>query len=246
MLLAIDIGNTNITYALYRQRRLIRKFDIPTKQYKKVSLLTGLKNYRPDTAIISSVVPKALKIIQKDLKNIIGDKIYTLGENIKVPIKNKYHYPKQVGQDRLVNAYAAKRLYGSPLIVIDYGTAITFDVISRKGEYLGGMILPGLKISLAALAEKTALLPYVKLKKPKELIGKDTASSIISGMVYGFSSLTDSLIARLKTKLGKDTMAIGTGGNIGLLAQYCRKFNRSEPDLTIKGLCLIYNELFLD
>jgi type III pantothenate kinase len=242
MLLAIDIGNTNISYALFQKGRLIRKFDIPTKKYTKIKFLNALKKYKPHAAIISSVVPRLLEVLKKDLKTVSANKIYILGKNIKAPIKNKYRYPRQVGQDRLVNAYAASQLYGIPLIVVDYGTAVTFDVISKNREYLGGMILPGLKISLNALAKETALLPQVKLKKPRELIGKDTKNSIISGVVYGFAALTDDLITRIRQKIGKKAKAIGTGGNIKLLAKYCRRINLINPNLTLKGLQLIYKK----
>jgi type III pantothenate kinase len=158
-----------------------------------------------------------------------------------VPIKNLYRKPKQVGQDRLVNAYAGVILYGAPLIVVDFGTAITFDAVSKNKEYLGGMILPGLDISLHSLAERTALLPKIKLNKPKEFIGRDTKDSILSGVVYGFAALTDDLTQRIKNRIGKSAKVIGTGGNIKLIRRYCRNIDKVDRDLTLKGLNLIYN-----
>ena len=156
-----------------------------------------------------------------------------------MPIRNLYRKPKQVGQDRLVNAYAASALYGAPLIVIDFGTAITFDIISKNKEYLGGMILPGLGISLEALHERTALLPKIKLSKPQEFIGRDTRNSMLSGIIYGFAALTDDLTNRIKKKIGKNVLVIGTGGNINLIGRYCRKIDRIDPDLTLKGIALL-------
>ena len=157
-----------------------------------------------------------------------------------MPIKNLYLNPKEVGQDRLVNAYAGVKLYGAPLVVIDFGTAVTFDVISGRKEYLGGLILPGLRISLEALNQRTALLPKIKLEEPKEFIGRDTEGSMLSGIVYGFSSLTDDLIARIKDKLGRKTKAIGTGGNISLISKYCQRLDDKDIHLTLKGLNMLF------
>jgi type III pantothenate kinase len=130
-------------------------------------------------------------------------------------------------------------LYGAPLIVVDFGTAVTFDVVSKNKEYLGGFILPGLEISLDALAQRTALLPYVKLSKPKEFIGGDTKSSMLGGIVYGFAALTDDLVNRIKKKIGEQAKVIGTGGNINLIGTYCRRFDKIDEGLTLKGLRLL-------
>jgi type III pantothenate kinase len=242
MLLAIDIGNTNISFGVFKGNRLIKRFDIPTKGYSLKKLKEKLGKIGIDEVIICSVVPDAAKILEKDLKQWLGKQSYNIGKEIKVPIRNLYRKPKQVGQDRLVNAYAGIRLYGAPLIVVDFGTAVTFDVISKRKEYLGGMILPGLQISLDALAERTALLPEIKLNRPKEFIGRDTQNSMLSGIIYGFASLTDSLVKRIKEKIGRNARVIGTGGNIGLIAKYCKTFDKIDKDLTLKGVNLIYNK----
>jgi type III pantothenate kinase len=156
-----------------------------------------------------------------------------------VPIKNLYRNPEQVGQDRLVNAFAGLIFYGVPLIIIDFGTAVTFDVVSNKKEYLGGIITPGLNTSLKALAEHTALLPKTNLEKPRELIGRDTKASMLSGIVYGMSCLVDDLILRLKLKLGKSTKVIGTGGDIALIKPYCRRIDIQDKDIALRGICLL-------
>jgi type III pantothenate kinase len=247
MVLAIDIGNTNIDLGLFSKSRLVKRRRIPTKNKKYLlSLKKIIGGYEINDVIICSVVPRATKVLKNDLKKLLGKRpqIQIIGKDIVVPIRNLYRQPKQVGSDRLVNAYAGHRLYGSPLIVVDFGTAITFDVISKNKEYLGGIISPGLKISLDALATKTALLPKVKLEKPKELIGRDTRNSMLSGIVYGFAALTDSLVQRLKSKLGINTKVIGTGGDISLISKYCKQIDKIDKDLTLKGLSLIYNTDF--
>ncbi|MDD2679879.1 MAG: type III pantothenate kinase [Candidatus Omnitrophica bacterium] len=240
MLLAIDIGNTNITFRLFRADRIKHCFNIPTQDYNLRNLRQNLRKLKIDNAIICSVVPPVTRKIERDLRSLLGRQPQIIGKHIRVPIKNLYRNPKAVGQDRLVNAYAGVKLYGAPLVVVDFGTAVTFDVISKKKEYRGGMILPGLRISLEALNARTALLPKIKLEGPKEFIGRDTKSSMLSGIIYGFSALTDNLIARLKHKLGKKTKAIGTGGNIGLISRYCRSLDGKDIRLTLKGLNMLF------
>jgi type III pantothenate kinase len=241
MLLAIDIGNTNISFGLFQGNKLIKRFDIPTKDYTLQRLKNKLSRVKVKESIICSVVPDAARVLEEDLKRFPGKRPYIIGKDIRVPIKNLYRKPGQVGQDRLVNAYAGIEFYGSPLIVVDFGTAVTFDVISTNKEYLGGMILPGLRISLDALREKTALLPKINLSAPGEFIGRDTKSSMLSGLVYGFAALTDDLSKRIKEKIGRRAKVIGTGGNIGLIGRYCRSIDKIDKDLTLKGLNLIYN-----
>ena len=243
-LLSVDIGNTNINCGLFSSGRLAKRFSVPTKN--KTSYQASLKkhlNRSVDDIVICSVVPRACQAIEKNLNKISGIKPKVLGRDLLVPIKNLYSVPKEVGQDRLVNAYAAVELYGSPVVVADFGTAVTFDVVSRRKEYLGGLILPGLNISLDALSERTALLPKVKLSRPNGLIGKNTRGSILSGVVYGFAALTDDLIERLRGKIGKNAKAIGTGGNISLIGPYCKKLQAIDQDLTLKGINLIYQNL---
>jgi type III pantothenate kinase len=240
MLLAIDIGNTNISLGLFIGNRLRKRLVIPTKEKKYQTCLKKIfRQKKIRDAIICSVVPDVTQILEQDLKRLLGRRPYIIGREIKVPIRNLYRKPRQVGQDRLVNAYAGIMLYGAPLIAVDFGTAITFDVVSENKEYLGGMILPGLEISLVCLSEKTALLPKIKLAKPKEFIGRDTRKSMLSGIVYGFAALTDDLVIRIKKKIGKNAKVIGTGGNINLIGRYCKRLDRIDRNLTLKGLNLI-------
>lgn len=245
MLLAIDAGNTNINFGIFKGSKLARRFFISTEGYslKKLKKSLGKSKGSVDDAIICSVVPRASRVLNKDLKGLLGKRPYNIGKDIGVPIKNLYRKPAQVGQDRLVNAYAGIVFYGAPLIIVDFGTAVTFDAISKNREYLGGVILPGLEISLGVLFERTALLPKTKLAKPREFIGRDTKSSMLSGIIYGFSSLTDDLARRIKKVIGRKARVIGTGGNIGLIRRHCRRIDKIDQDLTLKGLNLIYQNV---
>ncbi|OGX44775.1 MAG: hypothetical protein A3G38_02965 [Omnitrophica WOR_2 bacterium RIFCSPLOWO2_12_FULL_51_8] len=243
-LLAIDIGNTNITFGLFSAGKLARKFDLPTKSYNLRKLSSVLKEGSlVEACLVCSVAPLVTKILARDLRLLTAVKPYIIGKDIKVPIKNLYQRPGQVGQDRLVNAYAGLAFFQAPLVIIDFGTAITFDAVSKKGEYLGGLILPGLEISLEALSKRAALLPKIKLALPRELIGRDTAGSMLSGIIYGFASLSDGLSERIKQKIGLKAQVIGTGGNIRLMSKYCRAIDKVEQDLTLKGLKLIYDTI---
>lgn len=240
MLLAIDIGNTNISFGIFKGKRVLQRFDIPASLYSRKRLSTALGKARISDTVICSVVPAQTLSLKKDLRRLLGRRPYIIGKDIRVPIRNLYRKPAQVGQDRLVNAFAAVVLYGAPCIVVDLGTAVTFDAISGHKEYMGGMILPGIGISLDVLYERTALLPRVKLGRPREVIGRDTKNSINSGMIYGFSALTDDLINRIKKKIGSRAKVIGTGGNIELIRRYCKGINIIDRGLTLKGLNLLY------
>lgn len=241
MFLAVDIGNTNINLGIFKGRRLVKRYTVATKDKKIAHKLKKIAlRHAVDDALVCSVVPMATRYVASALAIALGKRPYIIGKDVKVPIKNLYRKPYQVGQDRLVNAYAGVVLYGAPLVAVDFGTAVTFDVISGQKHYLGGMILPGLRISLEALNERTALLPRIKLERPREFIGTDTKASMLSGIVYGFAALADDLSARIKKKIGRRALVVGTGGNIGLIGKYCRSLDKIDPDLTLKGLNIIF------
>lgn len=237
-LLTVDIGNTNISFGLFVGVKIIKQFDMPTREYNRNKLKQRLKTTKIDSAIICSVVPKVTKMLCKDLRKI-SRFVTVVGSDLKVPINNLYQKPKQVGQDRLVNAFAAVSLHGKPAIIIDFGTAVTFDVVSDKGDYLGGLIMPGIKLSLDALAEKTALLPRIKLEQPNGLIGRNTKQSILSGVVHGLSAATDDLVLRIKKIYSKKTIVIATGGNAELISKHSKSFRLIDKNLTLKGLYLL-------
>jgi type III pantothenate kinase len=237
MILVVDIGNTNINFGIFKGKILKRSWSIPTK---KVFLKSDLNlKSRLEKAIISSVYPKATQILNSRLKKILNIRPLIVGKDMKIPIKNLYKKPEQVGQDRLINAFAGREMYGAPLIIVDFGTAITLDVVSGKGDYLGGVIVPGIEISLEVLFKKCALLPQVKLSKPKSLIGKDTKDSILSGLLNGFGCLCDGLVIRLRKKLKKRPLVIATGGNVEFMRKFCKQIDKIDKNLTLKGLNLL-------
>lgn len=253
MILASDIGNTTIAIGLCKGDRLALKGRLPTKDFKQFkSFLKNIlkkRNVAPsklESAVICSVVPKINREIKNAIRGIVDIPIYLLGENLTVPIKNLYARPRQVGQDRLVCAYTAMKLYGAPVINVDLGTAITFDLVSKNREYLGGIILPGLHLSLSALHRQTALLPEIKLVKPKTLIGKDTPGSMLSGVTFGFGSMIDGLIEKLKKELKDNPKVIATGGDCLFIKPYCRKVDYFEPDLILKGMAELAGKKRLD
>jgi type III pantothenate kinase len=246
-LLALDIGNTNITAGIFTGERLAARGKTPTHHsslygrfLKKLCRRAGLKSAEDiNGVIIASVVPLALSRVLVELHRTFDCAIRIAGRDVIVPIRNRYRVKAEVGQDRLVNAYAAMKLYGAPAVIVDFGTAVTFDIISRKGEYLGGLILPGVEMSLSGLEKNTALLPRVELKAYSSIIGKDTAGSIRGGMLFGYGAMCDGLIAKYRSILGAKTKAVMTGGNAGLISRYAKSVQAVDEDLTLKGLYLI-------
>lgn len=248
MLLAIDIGNTNITLGLFKGKRLVKKASLPTceKGFDR-KIKRAFYNYDVKAIVICSVVPKVERFLDRILKRLFKIKPLVLGKDIKTPIRNLYKKPKQVGQDRLVNAFAGCTFYKAPLIIIDFGTAVTFDVVSKRGAYLGGIIVPGIELSLNALSEKAALLPKVKLrsrfKSAPSILGKTTSESMLSGIFHGYASMCDGLVANLKKRFGFKFNVIATGGNAHLISQYSTSIKKSDDNLTLKGINLIFQNL---
>lgn len=244
-LLAIDIGNTNITLGIFAGKRLMKKSKVPTAEYTlyKRRLIRFLNKCDIEGVIISSVVPKTLSKLKKALYGITDCEILILGKDIKAPIKNLYEVKSEVGQDRLVNAVAVRALYGAPAVVIDFGTAITFDMVSKRGEYLGGLILPGIDMSLSSLYERTALLPKVALKPTTHIIGKGTEDSIRGGILFGFGAMCDALVSKYRKMFGNSLKVIATGGNARLIKRYTKSIQIVDEDLTLKGLQIISKKL---
>lgn len=247
MILAIDIGNTNITVGLFRGSRLAAKSKIPTGQgvYYRKRLSQFLKNGKVkaeliEAAVVSSVVPDSLAALSGSLRGLGIRRIMITGKNLKIPIRNLYRNKSEVGQDRLVNAFAASHIYGAPAVVVDFGTAVTFDVVSKYGEYLGGLIMPGIGISLSSLYEKTALLPKVELRDAPDIIAKDTVSSMRGGILFGFGAMCDGLVTRYRKRLGGNMKVIATGGNAALMKKYAPSIRIVDEDLTLKGLHALF------
>jgi type III pantothenate kinase len=234
MHLAIDVGNSATRFGVFKDNRLIKDWTIETK---------NLFKWKPDKSvaslpiIISSVVPGADKVLKRKLLK----PRFVNAQNIKgliIKLKNK----QEIGADRVVDAYAALELYGVPAIVLDFGTATTFDIISKDGEYLGGAIAPGIGLSRDILHERTAKLPRIEIKAPKNIIGRSTVDAMRSGLVYGYASMVDGMIGRLKNKTGKKTKVIATGGYAKLIAKYASGIDIIDCDLTLKGLNLIWQK----
>ena len=242
MLLAVDVGNTTITAGLFRGSRLVARGRVPTHGSLQ-SLLRAVKASprRLDGVILSSVVPRATVSLKRSLKQL-RLKPLILGENIRAPIKNRYRVPSQVGQDRLVNGVAAYFLYTGPAIVVDFGTAVTLDLVSARQEYLGGLIVPGVGIAVDALVSKTALLPKIDLTPPSEFLGRDTRQSMLSGLFHGYGALCDGIVAGLKRRHAPKARVISTGGHCRMMAPYCRSVQIVNPDLTLHGLRLTYEK----
>lgn len=244
-LLAIDIGNTTISFGVFKVKKLITSFKLSTDKsinYKK-DILSNLNKgkIKPEQIaeiVICSVVPRQTAILERVLKNNLESKILLISRDILIPIENKYKNPRQVGQDRLVNAYAGLKLFGPGLILVDFGTAVTFDIVSRQGEYLGGLIFPGLDLSLDALNKKTALLPRINIAIPKSLVGRDTVGSINSGIAFGMAGACDGIIERLLKKF-KGYRVIATGGNVNFIKKYSQKLRVILPNLTLEGLRIL-------
>ena len=256
MMLAIDIGNTTISCGLFRGGRLAQRFDVPTAPAARAGTLkprleprlrARLPGARIEQTVLCSVVPRMSSVLVQALTSFKISPIRVVGHDLTVPLKNRYKYPGQVGQDRLVGAYAAWQEFGRgggeggvgrgrDCIVADFGTAITIDVVTKDGSYLGGIIAPGLEISLEALAARTALLPKVKLEEPPELLGRDTANSIRAGVLFGCAALCDGLVARLKRQYASNALVVGTGGASRLVCKHTRQIDRLRPNLVLEGL----------
>jgi type III pantothenate kinase len=249
MLLAIDIGNTNVTTGLFRGgvlRSTRRAVTVARATPDEVEVvLEGL--LRLDDASFADIAAIAMASVVPSLTDAIEaiaerrDRPLTIATAGSVPLPVRVDRPAEVGADRLVNALAAARLYGTPAVVVDFGTATTFDAISADGEYLGGAIVPGIEISMDALFARAAWLRRVELVEPRNVIGRSTVESIEAGVVYGTVALVDGMVRRFEDELGKSTV-IATGGLGGLIAPLSDTIQHHEPWLTLHGLRLIYEK----
>lgn len=253
MLLAIDIGNTNMEFGVFNGKTILASFRLGTNRditSDEVGLFTcqffqnnELDRKDVDDIIIASVVPQVMYSITNAIKKYFYNKVpLVIGDNIPLRIENHYDNPKEVGADRLVAAIAAYHKYGGPLIVVDFGTATTFDAIGREGQYLGGAIYPGIKISMDALFSKTAKLPRVELIRPAQVVGRNTVTSLQAGAVYGYVGAVTNIVDAMKRELGDDTVVIATGGLAKLIDDQKEIFAFIDRSLTLDGLRLIYED----
>ncbi|HHY95286.1 MAG TPA: type III pantothenate kinase [Firmicutes bacterium] len=254
MLLAVDVGNTNIVWGVYRGKELSFHWRTTTGRQTTADefgmLLHQLCAYHGlglaalHAVVMASVVPPLTPALEEMCRRYLGVEALVVGPGVKTGMDIRYDNPREVGADRIVNAVAAYELYGGPAIVVDFGTATTFDVISSQGEYLGGAIAPGIGISTEALFERAARLPRIELVKPRSAIGKNTVASMQAGIVFGFAGQVDELVRRIKKELGEEARVIATGGMAELLAGEARTIEKVDPLLTLEGLRLIYERNF--
>lgn len=253
-LLAVDVGNTNVTVGLFRGCRLAAAGKIPTGRLLRGGggaewvLRAWLRRVGrripgpPQAAVFSSVVPRAVAPLGRALRRVLGVRPEVVGRTLQAPVKNCYRIPSQVGQDRLVNAAAAAFLYGGPAIVVDFGTAVTVDLVSARKEYLGGLIVPGMELALEALTSRAALLPRVAFRAPCQFLGRTTVQSVRSGIFHGYAALCDGLVERLQSDpRARKAKVVATGGNAPLLAPYCRSIGLVNTALTLEGLRITYD-----
>jgi type III pantothenate kinase len=249
MLLVLDVGNTNTTLGLYEGDQLRHSWRLTSERQRTLDEygilcrtllhLAGLDSTAVTGIAISSVVPPLDFVLHKmaDVYFAVSP-LFVTTENCGMPVL--YDDPREVGADRIVNAVAAYARHGGPCVVVDFGTATTFDAISKKGEYLGGVIYPGIAISADALFQRAARLRNTEIRKPDKLIGSNPTESIQSGLYHGNIALVDGLLAKMKAELGPDTRAVATGGLAPLISRGSALIEEVAPDLTLEGLRLIF------
>jgi type III pantothenate kinase len=250
MLLAVDVGNTQTHLGMFRDDTLVEHWRFATVRESTAdelaSVLVGLLHLRGLTfedvsaAIVSSVVPQLVHEYQGVGERYLGGNLIVVGPGLRSGIPIRTERPHEVGADRLVNSVAAYERVGSACIVVDFGTAITYDVVSADGELLGAIISPGIEISMEALSERAARLPKVELEAPPELIGRSTETSIQSGVIYGFAGQVDGIVSRLREELGVEARAIATGGLATSIAPFCEEIDEVDDLLTLTGLRLLW------
>ena len=250
LLVVVDVGNTNTIFGVYQGGELVESFRFSTDtqrttdEYGALLLpLFSLRGIDPVTAeavVISSVVPPLHLTLDRLARRYFGKKPLFIEPGVRTGMPIRYDNPAEVGADRIVNAVAARERYGSPVIVVDFGTATTFDVVNAAGEYVGGIITPGIGISAEALFAHASRLYRVDVRKPTELVGKNTASAMQAGIYYGYIGLVDGILERLLAEIPGVKGIVATGGQAPLIASGSKFIREVDPDLTLTGLKLIY------
>ena len=251
MLLTIDIGNTNIKYGVFDGENLKESFRVSSRLSRTadeygsvlVNLLSdrGIEKSKITGIIISSVIPPLNYTICHMCEYFFGISPIMVGPGIQTGLNVKVENPKEVGADRIVNSVAAYKKYGGPIVVIDFGTATTFNIIDKNGAFVGGVIAPGIKTSLEGLVSSTAQLPMIELVSPKSVIGKNTETNMQAGIVFGFAGLVESLLMRVKKELGETQVKVVATGGLGeIIAKEVRAIEKVDRTLTLEGLRFIF------
>ncbi len=250
MLLAVDVGNTNTVFALYRGRDQVGQWRLSTdrertaEEYAALLIqlmnLKGLSHRAVEAVVIASVVPQAVFPLRAMSRDFFACEALVVGEDLAYPIPLRVAHVREVGADRVVNAVGAQARYGAPLIIVDFGTATTFDVVDGDGAYCGGAIAPGINLSLEALHRQAAKLPRIAVEPPERVIGTNTVTAMQSGIFWGYVGLVEGLVARIREEFGRPMRTVATGGLAGLFARHCPVIEHVDPDLTMAGLLHIY------
>jgi type III pantothenate kinase len=250
MLLAVDVGNTQTVFGLFDDDRLVEHWRVATEDERTadelaalVARLLELRELGFDDVsgvCLSSTVPRLLRAYEELAERDLDAPILVLGPGTKTGIPILYDDPREVGPDRIANAVAARARYGAPCIVVDFGTSTNFDAVSDAGEYVGGVLAPGIEISMDALFARAARLQKVDFTEPQAVIGKTTTSALQSGLVYGFAGQVDGIVGRMRAELGDTAPVIATGGLAELIAPHSATIERVDPLLTLEGLRLIW------
>lgn len=251
MLLVIDIGNSEIVVGVFKNTHLTGQWRVATHLHKTpdeygllLAQLMGIQGISPAQitgVIFSSVVPPLTPIFREMTEGYFSVPPMIVSEKLKTGLTIGYENPKEVGADRIVNAAAVYHLYGGPAVIVDLGTATTFCAVTQAGDYLGGAIAPGMAVSAEALVNRAAKLPRVELRKPAYVIGRDTATSMQSGIFFGYTGLINELVHRINHELGTNAFVVATGGLATLIAPECESISKIHPTLTLEGLMIIYN-----
>ena len=250
MLLAIDVGNTQTHVGMFQGDELVEHWRFATARFatadELATVLSGLLDLRDlrlgdvHAAMVSAVVPTLAHEYEQVIRRYFEGRGLLVGPEIKSGMPIRIDRPQELGADRLVNAIAAYERVGGACIAVDFGTAINYDVVSSAGEYLGGVISPGIEISLEALSARAARLPRVEIEKPRHAIGKGTQEAIQSGVVYGFAGQVDAIVGRLREELGDEASVIATGGFAATIVPFCDQVDEVDDRLTLQGLKLIW------